>query len=76
MTITLELPENKKEAAFVLQLLQKLNLVIKKQEPVIEELPDELKDLLEERLADLKANPQNVILWEDIKNRDLQEATI
>ena len=76
MTITVELPENKKEAAFVLQLLQRLNLVFKKQEPIVDDLPDELKALLEERLDDLEKNPHDVILWEDIKQRSLQTLTV
>jgi putative addiction module component (TIGR02574 family) len=56
----------------VLQLLQKLNLVIKQDEPVSDDLSDELKQLLEGRLADLKQNPHDVILWEAIKKHDLQ----
>lgn len=72
MTITVELPKSKKEADFVLQLLQKLNLVIRQEEPVSDDLSEELKELLAERLADLKQNPHDVILWEDIKKRDLQ----
>lgn len=72
MTITVELPKSKKEADFVLQLLQKLNLVVKQDESVNDDLSDELKQLLDERLADLKQNPHDVILWEDIKKRDLQ----
>jgi hypothetical protein len=74
MNITIELPKNRKEADFVLQLLQKLNLVFKQQEPTSDALPDELQELLEERLMDLKQNPQDVILWEDIKKLDLQES--
>jgi hypothetical protein len=76
MTVTVELPKSKKEADFVLQLLQKLNLVIKKQELATDDLPEELKELLEERLADLKQNPHEVILWEDIKKLDLQGSTV
>lgn len=68
MTITIELPEDKQEADFVLQLLQKLNIVFKQDEPTT----DALQELLEERLADLKQNPHEVILWEDIKKLDLQ----
>ncbi len=72
MTITVELPKSKKEADFVLQLLQKLNLVIRQDSNISDDLPDALKQLLESRLADLKQNPHDVILWEDIKKRDLQ----
>jgi type I site-specific restriction-modification system R (restriction) subunit len=71
MTITIELPKNKKEADFVLQLLQKLNLRI----IATDELSHELKQRLEERLADLKQNPHDVILWKDIKKQDLQAET-
>ena len=72
MTITVELPKSKKEADFVLQLLQKLNLVIRQEENMSDDLSNELKQPLEERIADLKQNPHDVILWEDIKKRDLQ----
>jgi uncharacterized coiled-coil protein SlyX len=72
MTITVELPENKKEAAFVLQLLQKLNLVIKEQEPVVDELSDELKELLEERLADIDAHPENEMSLEAFEKKYYQ----
>jgi hypothetical protein len=74
MTITVELPKSKKEADFVLQLLQKLNLVIRQDESVGNDLSDELKVLLDERLADLNQNPHEVILWTDIKKRHLQAA--
>jgi hypothetical protein len=76
MTITVELPKSKKEADFVLQLLQKLNLVIKKQETATDDLSDELKQLLEERLMDLKKNPHEIILWEDIKKQDFQTISV
>lgn len=69
MTITVELPKNKKEADFVLQLLEKLNLVFKKQEPVEDDLSDELKALLEERLADIEANPENEMSLEAFEKK-------
>ena len=75
MTITIELPKNKQEADFVLQLLQKLNIVFTQEEPVVDTLPNELKQLLEERLADLKQNPHDIILWKDIKKLDLQASS-
>jgi putative addiction module component (TIGR02574 family) len=65
MTVTIELPQNKKEAAFVLQLLKRLNLSFTNGHNT--ELPEELQELLTERLADLKANPHDVVSWEDIK---------
>ncbi len=72
MTITIELPKNKREAAFILKLFQKLNLVVKKQEVNSQELPNELVQLLEERLIDLKQNPDNVIPFEEVqKNKNL-----
>lgn len=69
MTITVELPKNKKEADFVLQLLEKLNLVFKKQEPVEDDLSDELKALLEERLGDIEANPENEMSLEAFEKK-------
>jgi len=34
-----------------------------------EELSDEVKALLDERIASYKANPENVIPWEEVKER-------
>jgi hypothetical protein len=64
-----ELPENKKEAAFIIQLLQKLNLVIKK--PAINEtdLPEELVKLLEDRLNDLEQNRDNEMSLEAFSDK-------
>lgn len=69
MTIMVELPENKKEAAFIIQLLQKLNLVIKK--PAINEtdLPEELVKLLEDRLNDLEQNRDNEMSLEAFSDK-------
>ena len=74
MTIKIQLPSDKKEALFVIELLKKLNLIFEPQEEV---LSDELKKRLSERIADMNAHPDDVISWEDIQKRDnLQTTTV
>ncbi len=36
------------------------------------ELSDDLKRLLDRRIADLDANPENVVTWEEVKARILE----
>jgi hypothetical protein len=76
MTITVELPKSKKEADFVLQLLQKLNLVVKKQETETEDLPQELQQLLEQRLLDVKDAPYDEISLEAFEEKYYQTVTV
>ena len=76
MTITVELPKSKKEADFVLHLLQRLNLVIKKQDIITDDLPDELQQLLEERLADLDQHPQDEMSLEVFEKKYYQTVTV
>ena len=74
MTIKIQLPSDKKEALFVIELLKKLNLIFEPQEEV---LSDELKKRLSERIADMNEHPDDVISWEDIQKRDnLQTTTV
>ncbi len=44
----------------------------KKEKIAMNDLSNESKQLLEERLTDLKQNPHEIILWEDIKKQNLQ----
>ena len=70
MTIEIQLPSDKKEAIFILELLKKLNLIYEPQDEVREDISDELKALLRERTADMEANPNDVISWKDIQKGD------
>ena len=79
MTIKLQLPSDNKEALFVLELLKKLNLIYEPQDEVVIEndMPEALKTLLQERIADMEAHPHDVISWADIQKRDkLQTAML
>ena len=68
MTIEIQLPSDKKEAVFILELLKKLNLIYEPQDEVREDISDELKMLLRGRIADMEANPNDVISWADIQS--------
>jgi hypothetical protein len=69
MTIKIQLPSNKKEATFVMDLLKRLNIVFEADD----KYDDELNALLKERIADMKANLHDVISWEDIQKREKQQ---
>ena len=72
MTVKIQLPSDKKEAQFVMELLKKLNLIFETQDEskLVGDTSEELKILLQERIADMEANPNDVISWEDIQKRD------
>ena len=72
MTVKIQLPSDKKEAQFVMELLKKLNLIFETQDEtkLVGETSEELKTLLKDRIADMDANPNDVISWEDIQKRD------
>jgi hypothetical protein len=44
----------------------------KKEKIVTNDLSNESKQLLEERSADLKQNPHDIILWENIKKQNFK----
>ena len=73
MTIKIQLPSDKKDALFVIELLKKLNLIFEPEEET--DISDELKNLLKDRIADMDAHPQDVISWEDIQKRDSLQTT-
>ena len=76
MTVSIELPNDKKEAAFVLQLLNKLGLNVKKQKTNTSELPDELVQMLEERLIDMEENPDTDISLEAFEKKYYQTSSL
>ena len=77
MTVKIQLPSDKKEAQFVMELLKKLNLIFETQDEskLVGDTSEELKILLQERIADMEANPNDVISWEDIQKRDQLQTT-
>lgn len=77
MTVKIQLPSDKKEAQFVMELLKKLNLIFETQDESINigVNSEELKILLQERIADMETNPDDIISWEDIQKRDLIQST-
>ena len=72
MTVKIQLPTDKKEAQFVMELLKKLNLIFETHDEtkLVGETSEELKTLLKDRIADMEANPNDVISWEDIQKRN------
>ena len=77
MTVKIQLPSDKKEAQFVMELLKKLNLIFETQDEskLVGDTSEELKTLLKERIADMETNPDDIISWEDIQKRDLIQST-
>jgi hypothetical protein len=75
MTVKIQLPSDKKEATFVMDLLKRLNLMFETEENNYDS--NELNMLLKERIADMEANPNDVISWDEIQKRDKpQKATL
>lgn len=72
MTVKIQLPSDKKEAQFVMELLKKLNLIFETQDEsqLVGDTSEQLKTLLKERIADMETNPDDIISWEDIQKRD------
>ena len=77
MTVKIQLPSDKKEAQFVIELLKKLNLIFETQDEskLVVNTSEELKTLLKDRIADMEANPDDIISWEDIQKRDQLQIT-
>ena len=70
MTIEIQLPSDKSEATFVLELLKKLNLIYTPQDEAKIVVSEELQNLLKERILDMETHPDDVISWEAIQKRD------
>ena len=77
MTVKIQLPSDKKEAQFVMELLKKLNLIFETQDEskLVGDTSEELKTFLKDRVADMEANPEDIISWEDIQKRDQLQST-
>jgi CRISPR/Cas system CSM-associated protein Csm2 small subunit len=72
MTITIKLPDNSKEANFIVELLKKLNIsmVETADEDVI---PEAHKRILDERIDKLRSTPDtDFYSWEDVKRLTTQ----
>ena len=77
MTIEIQLPSDKSEATFVLELLKKLNLMYTPQDEAKIVVSEELQSLLKERILDMETHPDDVISWDAIQKRDkLQTAML
>jgi hypothetical protein len=72
MTVTIRLPQNKRDAAFILQFLKKMNISIDRHDAVTEELSEELKQLLNDRLDDLEENPNDEMSMSEFEKIYLQ----
>jgi hypothetical protein len=67
MTVTIELPKNKKEASFLMDLLKKLNVNFV-QDMGDFDISEEHKKILDERIKDFELNPnQKTYTWEEVK---------
>jgi CRISPR/Cas system CSM-associated protein Csm2 small subunit len=72
MTITIKLPDNNKEANFIVELLKKLNvsLVDTADDDAI---PEAHKRILDERMDKLRSTPDMAFYsWEDVKKLTTQ----
>jgi len=71
MKITINIKDNK--VGFFLELLQSFDFIsIEKADTENAELSDEHKKILDERLANYKSDPDNLLDWDDVK-KDLEE---
>lgn len=68
MTITIKLPDNNKEANFIVELLKKLNIsMVDSAED--DAIPEAHKRILDERIEKLRSTPDaDFYSWEDVKN--------
>ena len=67
MTITIKLPDNNKEANFIVELLKKLNIsMVDSAED--DAIPEAHKRILDERIEKLRSTPDaDFYSWEDVK---------
>jgi hypothetical protein len=72
MTITIQLPENSKEANFIMELLKKLNIsMIDSADDA--DIPEAHKRILDERINKLRTTPNaDFYSWEDVKKMTTQ----
>jgi hypothetical protein len=65
MTVTIKLPDNSKEANFIVELLKKLNVSMVDAD---DDIPEAHKRILDERIEKLRATPDaDFYSWEDVK---------
>ncbi|MFK7806356.1 MAG: addiction module protein [Saprospiraceae bacterium] len=71
MKITINIKDNK--VGFFLELLQSFDFItIEKADSESTELSEEHKKILNERLANYKSDPENLLDWDDVR-KDLNE---
>jgi len=71
MKITIKIKDSK--VGFFLELLQSFDFIsIEKADTENVELSEEHKKILDERLANYKSDPDNLLDWDDVK-KDLEE---
>ena len=67
MRIIIELPKNKKEAIFLMKLLEKLNIPFTKDTDYFD-ISSEHKRILDGRIKDFEENPnEETYTWEEVK---------
>jgi|GEM_PF-1295184 hypothetical protein len=67
MTLTIKLPDNIKEANFILELLQKLNIPMAETVEQVD-IPEGHKLILKGRIENLKLNTSSkTYTWEEVK---------
>jgi hypothetical protein len=67
MTITIKLPDNNKEAHFIVELLKKLNISMVDSADD-DAIPEAHKRILDERIEKLRSTPEaDFYSWEDVK---------
>jgi hypothetical protein len=76
MTVTIKLPDNQKEANFIVELLQKLNISLLDDDSE-DDISEAHKQILDERIEKLRNNP-NIVYhsWEDVKKITAQRKVL
>jgi D-ribose pyranose/furanose isomerase RbsD len=71
MTITIKLPNSKKEANFIIELLNKLDVPMVYSED--DEVSEEHKQILDERIEKIRSNPDmKYYSWDEVKKLTTQ----
>ena len=70
MTVTIKLPDNSKEANFIVELLKKLNISMVDAD---DDIPESHKRILDERIETLRTTPDaEFYSWDDVKKMTAQ----
>ena len=76
MTVTIKLPDNQKEANFIVELLQKLNISLLNTDSD-DDISETHKQILDERIERLRSNPHiEYHSWEDVKQLTAQRKVL